>query len=180
MTFCSGVPKWLSAQLFQSDYLLTFPKWLSAQDIHDDFLLNIKVGTLKVSQSAPQHIYILHALWGPKKWLKHTQNPSRMSFRVLIFPLVLAKKGPQWPPKGNPHNLESYYGSLNRIWLASERWHQNSIIRIMMLSFFDRLWPSWEFPMCNLDMWGVFSGVKFNSKLKLFYGLWQINASIKI
>ena len=103
-----------------------------------------------------------------------------MSFRVLIFPLVLAKKGPQWPPKGNPHNLESYYGSLNRIWLASERWHQNSIIRIMMLSFFDRLWPSWEFPMCNLDMWGVFSGVKLNSKPLLFYGLWQINASIKL
>ena len=133
----------------------------------------------QLTLSNPVTQYMISALWGPKKWLKHTQNPSRMSFRVLIFPLVLAKKGPQWPPKGNPHNLESYYGSLNRIWLASERWHQNSIIRIMMLSFFDRLWPSWEFPMCNLDMWGVFSGVKFNSKQVCFSWPGPKNASFK-
>ena len=141
----STFPKWLSAQVFQNDFLLNCSKVTICSHFQSDYLLKIsmmtfcsilKLGLWKCPKVPPNiYIYILHALWGPKKWLKHTQNPSRMSFRVLIFPLVLAKKGPQWPPKGNPHNLESYYGSLNRIWLASERWHQNSIIRIMMLSF---------------------------------------------
>ena len=94
-------PKWLSAQVFQSDYLLLFPKWLSAQDFHEDFLLNIKLRTLKVSQHIHIYIYIYDTCsLGPTKGIK----TLRMSFRVVIFPLVRPPNGPKWPPTGYTHH----------------------------------------------------------------------------
>ena len=50
-------------------------------------------------------LYMIKALLGPKKGPKHTQNSSRMIFRVQIFLFYhpkMAQNGLKWPPKGYP------------------------------------------------------------------------------
>ena len=96
VTICSSFPKWLSTQVFPSDYLLkisimtfcsilNFGLWNSPK-IAPHLPKNGPKWPPKATPSTlGSYSWSLHriwVLWGPKKGPKHTQNSSRMIFRV--------------------------------------------------------------------------------------------------
>ena len=184
----STFPKWLSAQVFQNDFLLNCSKVTICSHFQSDYLLKIsmmtfcsilKLGLWKCPKVPPNiYIYITCPL-GPQKVIKTHSEPLQNEFQGSNFPSCIGQKRPPMAPQRQPTQprviLWVTEQDLAGQWALASKFHYQDNDALI----FDRLWPSWEFPMCNLDMWGVFSGVKFNSKLKLFYGLWQINASIK-
>ena len=138
-----------------------FPKWLSAHFIKSCH---------PVYDKCPV---------GPQKVIKTHSEPLQNEFQGSNFPSCIGQKRPPMAPQRQPTQprviLWVTEQDLAGQWALASKFHYQDNDALI----FDRLWPSWEFPMCNLDMWGVFSGVKFNSKHNLFSWLWPENASLK-